>query len=92
MNTIRLECKNGSANKFYEFQGTQINGRFTVKASYGRIGQAGLISIIYDGVSKAEAEKEFEKKKSQKLKKGYVIVTDGKPVQAAAEKKTMMFK
>ena len=40
------------------------------------------ISIIYDGVSKSEAEKEFEKKKSEKLKKGYVVVArNGNSVQ-----------
>jgi predicted DNA-binding WGR domain protein len=93
MNTVRLENTQQGHSKFYEFQGTQTNGRFTVKASYGRIGQAGQVSIIYDGVSKTEAEKEFEKKKSEKLKKGYVVVSrNGNQVSPAnEEKKTMMF-
>ena len=92
MNTVRLEHTQGHS-KFYEFQGTQTNGRFTVKAVYGRIGQTGQVSIIYDGVSKTEAEKEFEKKKSEKLKKGYIIVArNGNSVQPVVEeKKTMMF-
>ena len=93
MNTVRLECTKGSSNKFYEFQGTQTNNRYTVNAIYGRIGQAGQVSVIYDGVSKSEAEKEFEKKKLAKLKKGYIIVSrNGNSVQPATEeKKTMIF-
>jgi predicted DNA-binding WGR domain protein len=93
MNTVRLECTKGSSNKFYEFQGTQTNNRYTVNAIYGRIGQAGQISVIYDGVSESEAEKEFEKKKLEKLKKGYIVVSrNGNAVQPATEeKKTMIF-
>ena len=93
MNTVRLECTKGSSNKFYEFQGTQTNNRYTVNAIYGRIGQTGQISLIYDGISKTEAEKEFEKKKSEKLKKGYIVVSrNGNSVKPAAEeKKTLMF-
>jgi predicted DNA-binding WGR domain protein len=93
MNTIRLECTKGSSNKFYEFQGTQTNDRYTVKAVYGRIGQTGLVTVLYDGVSKTEGEKVFEKKKSEKLKKGYIIVSrNGNSVQPVVEeKKTLMF-
>lgn len=74
MNTFRLENTSAGHNKFYEFQGIQTNGRFTVKATYGRIGQAGQVSVIYDGVSKIDAEKEFQKKMQEKVKKGYVLV------------------
>ena len=70
MSMIRLECTTGGHNKFYEFHGIESNGRFTVKGLYGRIGQAASESIIYDGDNKAEANKEFEKKKIEKLKKG----------------------
>ncbi|MBN1396839.1 MAG: ATP-dependent DNA ligase [Bacteroidetes bacterium] len=88
MNTVRLENTQAGHNKFYEFQGIQTNGRFTIKAVYGRIGQAGQVSVIYDGVSKTEAEKEYEKKKSEKLKKGYLVVSrNGNSVQQVTEEK-----
>jgi predicted DNA-binding WGR domain protein len=92
MNTVRLENTQQGHSKYYEFQGTQTNNRYTVNAVYGRIGQAGQVSVLYDGVSKTEGEKVFEKKKSQKLKKGYFIVSqNGKSIQPATEeKKTMM--
>ena len=89
MSMIRLECTTGGHNKFYEFHGTNINGRFTVKGFYGRIGQAASESIIYDGDNKSEANKEFEKKKTEKLKKGYVVVSqNGNAAPVSAEKKT----
>jgi len=93
MNEIRLECKTGGHNKQYTFVGIQNNGRFTVKGLYGAIGQAPKEAIIYDGDNKTEAENEFEKKKSEKLKKGYVVVAqNGKAVHPiVSEKKTMMF-
>jgi ATP-dependent DNA ligase len=88
MNTIRLECTTGGHNKFYEFQGIESKNRFTIKGLYGAIGKAGQVSIIYDGVSKAEAEKEFEKKKSEKIKKGYIVVSrNGNSVQPTTEEK-----
>ena len=88
MNTIRLECTKAKHNKFYEFQGFESNGRFTVKGLYGRIGQAASESIIYDGDNKAEANKEFEKKKTEKLKKGYIVVSQNGKAAPAPEKKT----
>ena len=92
MNMIRLECTTGGHNKFYEFHGIESNGRFTVKGLYGRIGQAASETIIYDGDNKAEANKEFEKKKTEKLKKGYVVVSqNGKSAPAPAEKKSLVF-
>lgn len=95
MNTFRLENTKGSSNKFYEFQGIQTNGRFTVKATYGRIGQAGQVTVIYDGISKTDADQEFSKKFSEKAKKGYVLVSkNGQPIkqttQPAEEKKTLL--
>jgi predicted DNA-binding WGR domain protein len=93
MNTIRLECTTGGHNKFYEFHGIESKGRYTVKSLHGAIGQTGQITVLYDGVSKTEAEKQFEKKKSEKLKKGYIIVLrNGNSVQPVVEeKKTLMF-
>jgi predicted DNA-binding WGR domain protein len=93
MNAIRLECTTGGHNKFYEFLGIQNKNRFTVKGLYGAIGQAPKEAVIYDGDSRTEAEKEFEKKKSEKLKKGYVVVSrNGKQITPATEeKKTLMF-
>jgi predicted DNA-binding WGR domain protein len=92
MSMIRLECTTGGHNKFYEFHGIESNGRFTVKGMYGRIGQAASESVIYDGDNKAEANKEFEKKKIEKLKKGYVVVSqNGKSAPASEEKKSLIF-
>jgi len=93
MNATRLECTTGGHNKFYEFLGIESKGRFTVKALFGRIGQAGQETIIYDGDDKLEANKEYQKKLTEKQKKGYVIVTNGKAATqpAHAEKKTVMF-
>jgi predicted DNA-binding WGR domain protein len=90
MNTFRFENKSAGHNKFYEFQGIQSNGRYTVKATYGRIGQAGQIAVIYDGVSKIDADKEFQKKMQEKVKKGYVLVAkNGLPIsQPPVQKKT----
>jgi predicted DNA-binding WGR domain protein len=90
MNTFRFENTNPGHNKFYEFQGIQSNGRFTVKATYGRIGQAGQVTVIYDGVSKTDADKEFQKKMQEKVKKGYVLVAkNGTPTsQPPVQKKT----
>lgn len=85
MNIIRLENTNPGHSKFYEFQGIQSNGRFTVKATYGRIGQAGQVTVIYDGISRTEADKEFQKKLGEKTKKGYRLVGQ----TAAEEKKTL---
>lgn len=92
MNTIRLENTNPGHSKYYEFEGIKNNGRFTVKAMYGRIGQAGQVSIIYDGVSSTEADLEFQKKLNEKKKKGYVLVSrNGKLItQTATEKKTLL--
>ena len=92
--TIRLECTMGGHNKFYEFIGDSNNGRFTVKGLYGRIGQASNEAIIYDGDDKNAANKECEKKLNEKLKKGYVIVSQNGKASAKpapAEKKTVMF-
>jgi predicted DNA-binding WGR domain protein len=93
MNMIRLECTTGGHNKYYEFHGNESKGRFTIKGHYGAIGQAPKEAIVYDGDSKTEAEKEFEKKKSEKLKKGYVVVSQNEqkvhPVNS--EKKRLIF-
>ena len=92
MNTIRLECTVGGHNKFYEFEGTESNGRFTVKGRYGRIGQAASEVVIYDGDNKLEANKEFERKMVDKKRKGYVVVSNnGKSTPAPAEKKRVIF-
>jgi len=91
MNTVRLECTTAGHNKFYEFQGIESKGRFTVKGFYGRIGQVASEVVIYDGDNRAEANKEFEKKKNEKLKKGYIVVSkNGKSAQAPSEKKTAL--
>jgi len=93
MNTVRLECTTGGHNKFYEFHGVESKGRFIISGLYGAIGQAPKDASIYDGDSKAEAEKEYLKKLNEKQKKGYIEVSrNGKSVQPEPEeKKTMMF-
>jgi len=91
MSVIRLECTLGGHNKFYEFHGIESKGRYTVKAFYGRIGLAGVETVLYDGDNKGEANKEFEKKKTEKLKKGYIVVSqNGKSTPTAPEKKTTL--
>lgn len=88
---IRMECTTGGHNKFYEFHTTNSNGRITVKGIYGAIGQAGVSVVIYDGVSQGEADKEFQKKQNEKLKKGYVVVSNnGQSVQQPVQKKTVI--
>ena len=92
MNTIRIERKTGGHFEYYEFHGSETNGRFTVKGLYGRIGQAPRETIIYDGDSKGEANKEFQKKMNAKLKNHYLLVSqNGKATPAAVEKKTLIF-
>jgi predicted DNA-binding WGR domain protein len=88
---IRLECTRGSSNKFYSFVGSESKGRFTVKGLYGAIGQAPKETILYDGDSKDEANKAYRRKRAEKEKKGYELVSiDGKlaPAPATEEKKT----
>ncbi len=88
---IRLENRNANHFKFYEFHGIEQNGRFIVKGVFGRIGNAGQETIIYDGTDKAAANKEFERKKNEKIKKGYnVVMQDGRTVEAPAEKKSLL--
>jgi predicted DNA-binding WGR domain protein len=84
---VRLECTTGGHNKFYEFHQTSNNGRHTVKGIYGAIGQTGNEIIIYDGDNEAEANRELEKKMRDKLKKGYIIVGNGKDTPAVDQKK-----
>jgi predicted DNA-binding WGR domain protein len=92
MSVIRLECTNGGHNKFYEFHGVESNGRFTVRGLYGRIGQAASEAVIYDGDNKDEANRAFTQKKNEKLKKGYVVISqNGKAAPPpASEKKTLL--
>lgn len=86
---IRLECTTGGHNKFYELSLTKNNGRVTVKALYGAIGQAATEHVIYDGDNEQIAIAEMQKKQLSKEKKGYRIVGNGSSVQATAEKKTV---
>jgi predicted DNA-binding WGR domain protein len=92
MNTIRLENTSAGHNKFYEFVGIKAPGRFTVKGLYGRIGQAPNESIIYDGDDVNEANSQFHKKMAEKVKKGYIVISNnGKTAKPAIEeKKTLL--
>jgi len=78
---IRLECTQGNHNKFYELSMTKTTGRTTVKALYGRIGQAGQETIVYDGDNEEEAKAEMQKKQLEKLKKGYIVVGSAAPAE-----------
>lgn len=84
---IRLECTIGGHNKFYELDLIKTNGRVTVRGTYGRIGQAGLVTTIYDGMSEETAKAEMQQKQLEKQKKGYVIVSNGNGRVVIAEKK-----
>ena len=88
-NMVRLECTTGGHNKFYELHFIKTNGRVTVKGLYGAIGQAPQAAIIYDGDDERAALSEMQKKQTEKLKKGYIVVTDGKDAPAPAEKKRL---
>jgi len=89
---IRLECTTGGHNKFYELALIKNNGRVTVKALYGALGQAGNEHVIYDGDNEQEAIAEMQKKQLSKQKKGYVIVGNGSSVQSTEQKKTVTSK
>ena len=85
---IRLECTTGGHNKFYEFHLSKTNGRVTVKGLYGGIGKAPQEAVIYDGDSEMEAKAELQKKQTEKLKKGYIIVSsNGDAPEVATQKK-----
>jgi predicted DNA-binding WGR domain protein len=74
---IRLEHTTGGHHKYYEFHKRQSNGRVVIIGYYGAIGQAPKEAIIYDGDSEAEARKELDRKQNEKLRKGYVVVSEG---------------
>lgn len=82
---VRLECRTGGHNKFYEFHLHRTNGRVTVKGLYGAIGQAPKEALIYDGDSDAEARRELDKKQNEKLRKGYVVVSGDETTSEATE-------
>ncbi len=71
---IRLECTADGSHKFYELHMHEADGEVTVSGVYGAIGRAGKEIMIYEGESREEAERAVEKKKQEKLKKGYVVV------------------
>lgn len=89
---IRLECTTGGHNKFYELDLIKNNGRVTVRAQYGAIGQAGNEHVIYDGDNEQEAIAEMQKKQLSKQKKGYVIVSNGGSNGTPEQKKTVTSK
>src|SRR6266404_5014278 len=63
---IRLECKRGGSNKYYELDMKQSNGRVTVTGFYGAIGQAPKNHPIYDGDNKEEAIAAMQRKQLEK--------------------------
>jgi len=72
---IRLEHTTGGHNKFYEMQFIQSKDRVAVRGFYGAIGQTPKEHTIYDGADEMEALAELKKKQLEKLKKGYVVVS-----------------
>jgi predicted DNA-binding WGR domain protein len=86
---IRLECTTGGHHKFYELDLVSTNNRHIVRGYSGRIGQAPVAHIIYDGDRLDQAQTELDKKQREKLKKGYVVTQNSKPVSAPAEKKRL---
>jgi ATP-dependent DNA ligase len=88
---IRLEHTTGGHNKYYEMQFIQSKGRIAIRGFYGAIGQSPKEHSIYDGDDEMQALAELKKKQLEKLKKGYVIVSqNGKPTPTPilAEKST----
>ena len=74
---IRLENTRGSSYKFYELHLIKTKNRITVLAQYGAIGKATKEFIVYEGANLEKAEKAFEVKRQEKLKKGYVEIRAG---------------
>ena len=84
---IRLECKTGGHNKYYELSLEKTKSRVRVIGYYGAIGQAPKENPIYDGDNEQEALAEMQKKQLEKQKKGYVLVGS-----APAEKKRLTYR
>jgi len=86
---IRLEHTTAGHNKYYEMQFIQSKDRIAVRGLYGAIGQAPKEHTIYDGNDEMEAIAQLKKKQLEKLKKGYIVVSqNGKatPAEAIADK------
>jgi predicted DNA-binding WGR domain protein len=73
---VRLECKSGSSNKFYEVELIQDGSKFTTAASYGRIGNNPQHQVKYEGSWVNQASQMFSDLVKEKLKKGYVKVKE----------------
>lgn len=73
-NMIKLECKDGIHNKFYNIEflpkGNSSLTNFTVRCHYGKIGNAPQFKN-HGFQTEADARKFMAKKLSQELKKGY---------------------
>jgi ATP-dependent DNA ligase len=82
--TERLECKVGGSNKYYEFIRDYNTPRFTVTGFFGAIGQAPKSNVLYDGDSEEDAEKQYKKKRAEKMKKQYLPVASNGTVIAPA--------
>ena len=72
---IRLEHTTGGHNKYYEMQFIQSKERIAVRGLYGAIGQTPKEHTIYDGKDEMEAIAQLKKKQLEKLKKGYIVVS-----------------
>jgi predicted DNA-binding WGR domain protein len=71
---LRLECRSGGHNKYYEFDITITNGNYTADGYYGRIGNGPQISHLYSGANLADAHRAVTAKVNEKLQKGYIEV------------------
>lgn len=72
--SIRLECKSGGHNKFYEIEVREDGLYYETIASYGRIGYNPQIQQKYHGTSLGMANDTFNDLKKEKIKKGYTEV------------------
>ncbi len=67
------------SNKFYKARLTEGGGQFVVTFTYGRVGQAGQVSVEH-AATLADARKIFTKKIQSKINKGY------RPLEMRSEK------
>jgi predicted DNA-binding WGR domain protein len=76
LQTIRLQCTNGTSNKFYEISINACGGLFTVDFEYGPIGKGGKGGSKTDApVDFSRARKMFDAIVSAKQRKGYTVVS-----------------
>jgi len=73
---LRLECRSGGHNKYYEFEIVREGLEYVATAYYGRIGNGPQTSHIGTSRILGDVTRAVTSKMSEKLAKGYVQVSD----------------